>query len=98
VYIDARCRQTLNNPLKDLEEIDDKENPSTYQVIRLPAHQAEDVHRVYLGNHARSGWREELPFYAFECQAHRTVINYPQGYERRLAYPLCDKEPIPQMG
>jgi len=54
--------------------------------------------RVYLGNHARSGWREELPFYAFECQEHRTVINYPQGYERRLAYPLCDKEPIPQMG
>ena len=32
---------------------------------------------VYLGDRVKPGWRGSLPFYAFECDEHGLVENYP---------------------
>ncbi len=45
--------------------------------------------RSYVGDMTRPGWRGSLPFYVFRCPKHGLVMNYEQGYERRLDCPLC---------
>ena len=45
--------------------------------------------RVFIGNRVKPGWRGSLPFYAFMCDEHRLVKNYPHGYEGRLECPKC---------
>ena len=45
--------------------------------------------RVFIGNRMNPGWNDSLPFYAFECDEHGLVEDYPHGYERRLECPKC---------
>jgi hypothetical protein len=40
---------------------------------------------------SRPGWSGSLQFYAFKCPVHGLVENYPQGYERVLRCPYCEK-------
>jgi hypothetical protein len=37
------------------------------------------------------GWSGSLQFYAFKCPVHGFVENYPQGYEKVLRCPYCEK-------
>lgn len=48
--------------------------------------------QAYIGHRIRPGWNGSLPFYAFECQRHGIVVNYPHGYGQRLECPLCQNE------
>ena len=48
--------------------------------------------QAYIGHRIRPGWKGSLPFYAFECQRHGVVVNYPHGYSQRLECPLCQNE------
>ena len=45
---------------------------------------------VFVGNRMKPGWSGSLPFYAFKCETHGLVENYPHGYEGRLECPKCD--------
>ena len=45
--------------------------------------------RVYTEHKMRQGWKKPLPFYAFKCDEHGLVENYPHGYEGRLDCPKC---------
>jgi len=38
------------------------------------------------------GWRGPLPLYAFRCEKHGIVQDYPHGYEGRLECPKCREE------
>ena len=38
------------------------------------------------------GWNREMQFYAFNCVKHGLVENYPHGYMKKLACPLCITE------
>jgi len=40
---------------------------------------------------SRPGWGGSLQFYAFKCPVHGLVENYPQGYDRVLRCPHCEK-------
>jgi len=51
-------------------------------ILRLSGH-------VFIGYRSRSGWRKPLPFYAFKCDEHGLVEDYPHGYEKRLECPKC---------
>ena len=44
---------------------------------------------VYTENRMKQGWRAPIPFYAFKCDEHGLVENYPHGYEGRLDCPKC---------
>ena len=46
--------------------------------------------RVFIENRVRPGWSGPLPFYAFKCDEHGLVVDYPHGYEERLECPKCD--------
>jgi len=35
---------------------------------------------VYVGDRQRPGWTGSLPFYAFKCEKHGIVQDYPHGY------------------
>jgi len=59
---------------------------SLLQKIRLLAAGA-----VPTSRRSRPGWSGSLQFYAFECPVHGLVENYPQGYERVLRCPYCEK-------
>jgi len=43
--------------------------------------------RVFVGNRVKPGWSGFLPFYAFKCEEHGLVEDYPYGYEGRLECP-----------
>jgi hypothetical protein len=45
---------------------------------------------VYMGHRTRVGWKGSLPFYAFKCEKHSVVENYPQGFDGYLDCPVCD--------
>ncbi len=45
--------------------------------------------RVYTEHKMRHGWRAPIPFYAFRCDKHGLVEDYPHGYEGRLDCPKC---------
>ena len=47
---------------------------------------------AYVGHRTRPGWRGALPFYAFNCPEHGIVVDYPHGFNRRLACPICYEE------
>lgn len=47
---------------------------------------------AYVGHRTRPGWRDALPFYAFNCPKHGIVVDYPHGFDRRLACPICSEE------
>ena len=38
------------------------------------------------------GWKHGMQFYAFNCKKHGLVENYPHGYMKKLACPLCTSE------
>ena len=44
---------------------------------------------VFIENRTRPGWKGPLPFYAFKCETHGIVEDYPHGYEARLECPKC---------
>jgi len=44
---------------------------------------------VYVGHRSKPGWTGELPFYAFRCNEHGVVIDYPHGFHGVLYCPLC---------
>jgi hypothetical protein len=48
--------------------------------------------QAYIGYRIRPGWKASLPFYAFECQRHGVIVNYPHGYGQRLECLLCQNE------
>jgi len=48
--------------------------------------------KVFMGNRKLSGWKDNLPFYAFRCPKHGIVEDYPHGYNDRLDCPECIKE------
>jgi len=45
--------------------------------------------RVFIENRVKPGWSDSLPFYAFKCDEHGLVEDYPHGYEKRLECPKC---------
>jgi hypothetical protein len=47
---------------------------------------------AYVGHKKLPGWKGPLPFYAFKCDVHGIVEDYPHGYDRRLDCPLCLRE------
>jgi len=49
--------------------------------------------RVFIGNRVKPGWSGSLPFYAFKCDEHGLVEDYPHGYEKRLECPKCASSP-----
>ena len=68
---------------------DQKSELSLNLVQRLKLH---FLGQTYIGHRLRPGWKDSLPFYAFECQRHGVVENYPHGYGHRLECPLCQNE------
>ncbi len=65
---------------------------TSYERIMLRA-----TGRVFVGRFSKDGWNGTLPFYAFECPTHGTVINYPMGFEKRLECPKCMEERMRQL-
>jgi hypothetical protein len=47
---------------------------------------------VKIGRIRAPGWSDWLPAYAFHCERHGVVINYPQGYSEQLHCRLCLEE------
>ena len=48
--------------------------------------------KIPIGKRLLPHWDQEkgtLMFYAFNCQIHGIVENYPMGYSRRLICPKC---------
>ena len=45
--------------------------------------------RVYTEHRMKPGWKAPIPFYAFKCNEHGLVEDYPHGYEGRLDCPKC---------
>jgi hypothetical protein len=35
------------------------------------------------------GWKAAVPFYAFRCEKHGIVVNYPAGHMEKLLCPFC---------
>ncbi len=52
-------------------------------ILKLKGH-------VFIGNRTRPGWKGSLPFYAFKCDKHGLVEDYPHGHEEKLECPKCD--------
>ena len=48
--------------------------------------------QVYVEHRTMPGWSGSLPFYAFKCQDHGVVVDYPHGYDQRLDCPKCHRE------
>lgn len=48
--------------------------------------------QVYVEHRTMPGWSGSLPFYAFKCPDHGTVVDYPHGYDQRLDCPKCHRE------
>jgi len=48
--------------------------------------------QVYVEHRTMPGWSRSLPFYAFKCPDHGTVVDYPHGHDQRLDYPKCHRE------
>jgi hypothetical protein len=59
-------------------------NLSSYHILKIRLSGS-----VFIGNFRLPGWSDELPFYAFKCEKHGFVVNYPTGYEQRLICPFC---------
>jgi hypothetical protein len=57
---------------------------SSYQILKLRLSGS-----VYIGDFMLPGWSGELPFYAFKCEEHGFVVNYPEGHEEILRCPFC---------
>lgn len=49
---------------------------------------------VYVDHRKRPDWRGSLPFYAFKCEKHGVVEDYPHGFKSRLNCPICLKEQL----
>ena len=47
---------------------------------------------VYVGDKFKEGWKEPIPHYAFKCEKHGIIIDYPHGYNQRLECPKCREE------
>jgi len=48
--------------------------------------------QVFVEHRTMHGWSGSLPFYAFKCPDHGTVVDYPHGYDQRLDCPKCHRE------
>ena len=42
-----------------------------------------------VGRYMAMGWKEPIMFYAFKCQKHGDVVDYPHGFAQRLECPIC---------
>ena len=62
-------------------------NLSAYEQLRVRLSGS-----VYVGDYRMPGWSGALPFYAFSCQKHGLVVNYPTGYRKQLLCPHCLEE------
>ena len=58
---------------------------SSYQILKLRLSGS-----VYIGDFKLPGWSGELPFYAFKCDEHGFVVNYPEGHDEILRCPFCE--------
>ena len=47
-----------------------------------------------IGYAKKTGWKEQIPLFAFNCETHGVVINTPQGHMQRLLCPRCFDEEI----
>ena len=71
--------------LKFLKEVAD--NLSAYEQLRVML--SGDIH---VGDYRFPGWSGALPFYAFTCEKHGLVVNYPTGHMKKLLCPYCLEE------
>ena len=44
---------------------------------------------AYVEHRIRPGWRAHIPFYAFKCNEHGIVVDYPHGHGSNLTCPKC---------
>ncbi|MGD0804358.1 MAG: hypothetical protein ABSA11_09830 [Candidatus Bathyarchaeia archaeon] len=44
---------------------------------------------VHIGDFKMHGWKAAVPFYAFRCEKHGIVVNYPAGHMEKLLCPFC---------
>jgi len=44
---------------------------------------------VPIGKQTRPGWINPTMFYAFKCDKHGIVTNYPHGHKQILSCPKC---------
>ena len=51
-------------------------------ILKLSGH-------VFTEYRMKPGWKSPIPFYAFKCDKHGLVEDYPHGYEGRLDCPKC---------
>lgn len=47
---------------------------------------------VAVGEKTRECWKGPLMFYAFKCDKHGIVENYPQGHAQVLRCPKCQEK------
>ena len=69
--------------------VTDEVSPTSFQrlKIRLNGH-------AKIGYTRKAGWKEQVPLFAFNCEAHGVVSNTPQGHMQRLLCPRCFNEEI----
>ncbi|MCX6642072.1 MAG: hypothetical protein NTV15_01620 [Candidatus Bathyarchaeota archaeon] len=58
---------------------------SSYQILKLRLSGS-----VHIGDFMLPGWSGKLPFYAFKCEKHGFVANYPEGHDEILRCPFCE--------
>jgi len=86
----AEVSQSLNESLKDkrlnfLRELASSLSPQ--DVLQI-----ERKGVIHVGDHKMAGWKRPLSFYAFRCDKHGLVANYPIGHMEKLLCPFCLEE------
>lgn len=71
--------------LKLLKKITD--NLSAYEQLKV-----KQSGNIYVGEYKMPDWSGTLPFYAFNCEKHGIVVNYPIGHMKMLLCPYCIEE------
>lgn len=49
---------------------------------------------VSVGFRTKRGWRSSIEHYAFKCQKHGLIVDYPHSHKQRLQCPQCIKEKL----
>jgi hypothetical protein len=84
-------RNAVDHPRRQ-EGIIDYQHRSESNLSLLKRLQLRLFGYAYVDHRRRPGWRGSLPFYAFKCDVHGLVEDYPHGYKKRLDCPLCLRE------
>ena len=70
----------------------DIDNPCEENLTRFQRIQLNRFGQVYLGDVKRDGWSGAIDHYAFRCQKHGLVVDYPHSHRQVLSCPKCQKE------